>query len=784
MAVYLNGTLQSSGVIQAGTTPVTAPLFINGQGGTSTNSFQSYVAEILVFNTGLSQSNRYLVEGYLAWKWGIQSLLPNTHPYYEATPSAGVTSAGDLTVDTAGNIQVAPNANFRILGPTEWRTNMTTVSDTSLTIPTPTVELPATNSAGLYTITNTGFNALTLPTYTSASPGLFWTLANATTSNLSIGVTYTSGSGLGSTIQIAPLSSVRIYWNGTAFTSISDQGPTGPTGMTGAASTVTGPTGFTGPLGPTGPAAAGGGGVSIAGYTGYGSIVTVGTGGTGLFGNSNASFDGSRLNVTGILNTNGNLVATGIGGLRAIPASTGNWTFVAPLRRVPSSLLTWATSSPGFIAEIDYSNGTVTQRATSQNWSCVATGNISNVMATVNGGQIWLSPTGTTWAATSSITANWSGIVGGFNFESLTFVACINGGRIYFTTNAGTTWALTNAPTAAWSAITGYTTTYYACAGGTVYWTTGTLSTSSWNIVSNIPAGLTFTSIGADDQGIIISASSKAVYWVRTVTGAAVWTLLPFSGTAVSDNVRPLFIANPGGFIWELPAPGTGTPANISNAAAWSQSAITDNWISVQGWSYNTASYNNNYTRMVAATSGGPIYYSFGNPLTVTSENNVGITAGDAVRIVSANALTLSNQNFGGIILQTPTTTGVGINTTTPATALDVNGGITIRNGYRPLYSNVASGTSLTVAANAYGMHFNITTTALSAITLPTIVWATDSNAYWVFRNNTSSYLPITFTYTGTYTTAPANPVVIPPANSVTMLMSFPGGTTSNYVLF
>jgi hypothetical protein len=420
MAVYLNGNLRASGVAQAGTTPVTAPLFINGQGGTSTNSFQSYVAEILVFNTGLSQSNRYLVEGYLAWKWGIQSLLPNTHPYYEATPSAGVTSAGDLTVDTAGNIQVAPNANFRILGPTEWRTNMTTVSGTSLTIPTPSIELPATNSAGLYTITNTGFNALTLPTYTSASPGLFWTLANATTSNLSVGVTYTSGSGLGSTIQIAPLSSVRIYWNGTAFTSISDQGPTGPTGMAGAASTVTGPTGFTGPLGPTGPAAAGGGSVSIVGATAFGSVLTVATGGTGLFGNSNLFFNGTSL----------------------------------------------------------------------------------------------------------------------------------------------------------------------------------------------------------------------------------------------------------------------------------------------------------------------------------------------------------------------------GIQTTTPATALDVNGGITIRNGYRPLYSNVASGTSLTVAANAYGMHFNITTTALSAITLPTIVWATDSNAYWVFRNNTSSYLPITFTYTGTYTTAPANPVVIPPANSVTMLMSFPGGTTSNYVLF
>ena len=258
MAVYLNGALQASGVAQAGTTPVTAPLFINGQGGTSTNSFQSYVAEIIVFNTGLSESNRYLVEGYLAWKWGIQSLLPNTHPYYAATPSAGVATAGNLTVDAIGNIQVAPNSKFRILGPTEWRTNMTTVSGTSLTIPTPTVDAPTTNSAGLYTITNTGFNALTLPTYTSASPGVFWTLANATASNLSIGVTYTSGSGLGSTLALNAGTSVNIYWNGTAFTSISGQGPTGPTGPTGQTGLTgqtgaTGATGFTGQTGATGP---------------------------------------------------------------------------------------------------------------------------------------------------------------------------------------------------------------------------------------------------------------------------------------------------------------------------------------------------------------------------------------------------------------------------------------------------------------------------------------------------------------------------------------------------
>ena len=38
--------------------------------------------EALVFNTVLRRKERQLMEGYLAWKWGIQSQLPVTHPYY------------------------------------------------------------------------------------------------------------------------------------------------------------------------------------------------------------------------------------------------------------------------------------------------------------------------------------------------------------------------------------------------------------------------------------------------------------------------------------------------------------------------------------------------------------------------------------------------------------------------------------------------------------------------------------------------------------------------------
>jgi len=152
---------------------------------------------------------------------------------------------------------------------------------------------------------------------------------------------------------------------------------------------------------------------------------------------------------------------------------------------------------------------------------------------------------------------------------------------------------------------------------------------------------------------------------------------------------------------------------------------------------------------------------------------------GNILTVATGGAGIFGNSNF---VVAGPTGF-VGIGTTSPATQLDVNGGVTIRNGYRPLYSNVTT-SNLTVAANSYGTHFNLTNSAFSTMTLPTITWANDSNGYWVFRNNTSSYLSISVTYTTFADSYPTNPVVIPPANSTTIMVTYPGASTSNYVLF
>ena len=45
------------------------------------------LAEVLVYSTALTNTQHQQVEGYLAWKWGMQAQLPNTHPYYSAAPT-------------------------------------------------------------------------------------------------------------------------------------------------------------------------------------------------------------------------------------------------------------------------------------------------------------------------------------------------------------------------------------------------------------------------------------------------------------------------------------------------------------------------------------------------------------------------------------------------------------------------------------------------------------------------------------------------------------------------
>jgi hypothetical protein len=45
------------------------------------------INEILVYNITLNTTQRQTVEGYLAWKWGVQASLPAGHPFKTAAPT-------------------------------------------------------------------------------------------------------------------------------------------------------------------------------------------------------------------------------------------------------------------------------------------------------------------------------------------------------------------------------------------------------------------------------------------------------------------------------------------------------------------------------------------------------------------------------------------------------------------------------------------------------------------------------------------------------------------------
>lgn len=83
-AVYNNGTVVSTSA-SAITTAVSNTLSIGAYGLVPSQQQYYYgsIAEIIIYNSVLTTSERQQVEGYLAWKWGLNSSLPSTHPYYK-----------------------------------------------------------------------------------------------------------------------------------------------------------------------------------------------------------------------------------------------------------------------------------------------------------------------------------------------------------------------------------------------------------------------------------------------------------------------------------------------------------------------------------------------------------------------------------------------------------------------------------------------------------------------------------------------------------------------------
>jgi hypothetical protein len=92
---YVNGTLYTSTQI---TVPSTYNLIVgtntsqsgNTRVSLSTDFLTRYlignVQEVIIYTSAITTQQRQQVEGYLAWKWGLQSSLPSTHAYAKFAP--------------------------------------------------------------------------------------------------------------------------------------------------------------------------------------------------------------------------------------------------------------------------------------------------------------------------------------------------------------------------------------------------------------------------------------------------------------------------------------------------------------------------------------------------------------------------------------------------------------------------------------------------------------------------------------------------------------------------
>lgn len=79
--------LNTAQIFTTGTNTVGVPTNVVYLGRNNSSTYlDGDIAEFLMFAKILSQSEREQLEGYLAWKWGQESLLPPGHPYEDEPP--------------------------------------------------------------------------------------------------------------------------------------------------------------------------------------------------------------------------------------------------------------------------------------------------------------------------------------------------------------------------------------------------------------------------------------------------------------------------------------------------------------------------------------------------------------------------------------------------------------------------------------------------------------------------------------------------------------------------
>ena len=143
--------------------------YILGQRSTQylTNLLKGYIAEIQIYTTQLPTTQQQIVEGNLAWKWGLQGSLPSTHPYSRFPPLTFVAPPAPVVIVTT-NLRQNLDASTYTTGST-WTAatgNNYAITGTFTTTSTPGGSTAIVLDGSSYAQDQTGIAASTLYNYT------------------------------------------------------------------------------------------------------------------------------------------------------------------------------------------------------------------------------------------------------------------------------------------------------------------------------------------------------------------------------------------------------------------------------------------------------------------------------------------------------------------------------------------------------------------------------------------------------------------------------------------
>lgn len=159
------------------------------------------IAEIAIVTGGaISVQNRQRMEGYLAWKWGLEASLPAGHPYENAAPTVATPGTGIVTDDLILELDAANSSSYPGTGAT-WFDLAGDSYDASLTVaPTYSSDddgyfaftegdyLTLTNLVPIKSLTELSWHAVVwvddVATPGDPGKGTFWSSGNGTDTDI------------------------------------------------------------------------------------------------------------------------------------------------------------------------------------------------------------------------------------------------------------------------------------------------------------------------------------------------------------------------------------------------------------------------------------------------------------------------------------------------------------------------------------------------------------------------------------------------------------------------